>query len=272
MSKQKDTGPVKLDELSSKTMISAIPGLTKRVRYGASDTMYHLHQRADADKEHSTLSDEDYRNPRIQQAVVKKYYDAEKAAKRSKARADNAEAAIGRITRKLAQRNEDASEHLIDALASGRATGIESSFKSVMSQKVLSLIDSKKTNVVNAMFDENGNYQRESVSENTPEMTTEGCETPEDCYGMVGDPDGETHPMINHIVGKVHVGTPDHEVVNHVDKKLKGGLDSLSDEDRQKVIQWTLNAHAKNRDTYHQVMSGSMWSDRAKKNLNTGRN
>ena len=91
-----------------------------------------------------------------------------------------------------------------------------------------------------------------SIMENTSSQTT----YPD------GDPDGPTHGQVSWLVDKLHVGTPNHEVIAHVDRKLKGGLDSLPPDQKELVIKYALNAHARNQREYREVQSGRFGTQR----------
>lgn len=58
----------------------------------------------------------------------------------------------------------EAAESLVSSMSVGAALDIESSFKEVLSQKVLSAIEDRRPEVLDSMFDTEGNYQRESFT------------------------------------------------------------------------------------------------------------
>jgi len=70
----------------------------------------------------------------------------------------------------------EATESLVDALAAGSATGIESSFKEAMSKRLLDTIEVERPNVVASLFDDNGVFQKEEfVSEGKSNGAPASC-------------------------------------------------------------------------------------------------
>lgn len=78
-----------------------------------------------------------------------------------------------------------------------------------------------------------------------PASTTRRCSS--------GDFKG--HPIIRQIVDRVHVGTPEAEVLEYARSRLASGAwDKMSAKDRKAFECEVLKAHGKNRATYRRVM------------------
>lgn len=68
------------------------------------------------------------------------------------------------------------------------------------------------------------------------------------------------HPVVNHIVDRLHVGLSDSQVVDHLHKSISAGL-SASDPAHVGIIKrlesCALSRHHQNQKQYRQVMGGT---------------
>jgi hypothetical protein len=70
-------------------------------------------------------------------------------------------------------------------------------------------------------------------------------------------PSGEykDHPIIRQIVGRMHVGTPDDEVITYARSRLaKGAWEKLPEKDRKAFTCEVKRVHETNRKLYRRVM------------------
>lgn len=70
----------------------------------------------------------------------------------------------------------------------------------------------------------------------------------------------DIHPIIRQIIDRdCHVGATDREVVIHVIKKLRNGMDTfraMKAKDQQSFVEQCLDQHRANQTLYREVMSG----------------
>lgn len=65
------------------------------------------------------------------------------------------------------------------------------------------------------------------------------------------------HPIIRQIVGRVHVGTPDAEVIDYARSRLaRGAWEKMPTKDRKAFECEVLKEHDRNRAMYRSVMLG----------------
>jgi hypothetical protein len=70
--------------------------------------------------------------------------------------------------------------------------------------------------------------------------------------------DFKDHPIIRQIVDRVHVGTPDAEVLDYARSRLARGAWNKMSAKNQKAFECeVLKVHERNRTTYRQVMRGA---------------
>ena len=65
--------------------------------------------------------------------------------------------------------------------------------------------------------------------------------------------------IIRNVVGRLHVGTPDREVVDYVISRLKkGAWEALTPQQQQHLVVTALEEHHENIDLYRSVMGGAL--------------